>query len=146
MQRSIFRFTPLHCAVLTALSVMPVSVFAETATDTPATPVLNLNQDGTSAKQAETLPEVSVTETKSITRDYQSVRTTTGSKTETPAIDIPASIISIPKAVLEDQGSKGMNDALMNVSGVQQNYAGGYGFADNFNIRGLNMVTALLRK
>lgn len=139
MQRSIFRFTPLHCAVLTALSVMPVSVFAETATDTPATPVLNLNQDGTSAKQAETLPEVSVTETKSITRDYQSVRTTTGSKTETPAIDIPASIISIPKAVLEDQGSKGMNDALMNVSGVQQNYAGGYGFADNFNIRGLNM-------
>lgn len=121
MQRSLFSFRPLHCAVLTALSVMSLPVLAETGGN------------------VSTLPEVAVTDSNNIARDYQSITTTTGSKTDTPARDIPASIITIPKVVLEDQGSKGMNDALMNVSGVQQTYAGGYGFADNFNIRGLNM-------
>lgn len=136
MQRITFGLKPIHCAVLTALSITPMMGFAETADGKPATSTLNLNHTETDAS---TLPEVAVTDTKSIVRDYQSSKTSTGSKTDTPARDIPASIITIPKAVLEDQGAKGMNEALMNVSGVQQTYGGGYGFADNFNIRGLNM-------
>lgn len=137
MGSSKFKIKPMHVVVLSLYSMVSFAANAETASN-PAPAKLNLVATDSSSN-TDALPEVNVTQKKTVTRDYQTNKTTTGSKTDTAARDVPASVITIPRAVLEDQGSKGMNDALMNVSGVQQNYAGGYGFADNFNIRGLNM-------
>ncbi len=61
----------------------------------------------------------------------------TGSKTGTPVRDIPASIQSVPATALSDQGVREMNEAVRNVSGLQPTYGGGYGYADNYVIRGL---------
>jgi iron complex outermembrane recepter protein len=63
----------------------------------------------------------------------------TGSKTGTPVRDIPASIITVPREVLEVQKVLDLNEAVRNVSGVQPIYGGGYGFADSYVIRGLRM-------
>lgn len=62
-----------------------------------------------------------------------------GSKTDTPIRDLPASVVVVPKAVLRDQGVTDMNQAVANVSGVQPIMAGGYGFANNYAIRGQAM-------
>ena len=64
---------------------------------------------------------------------------TTGSKTDTAIRDLPASVIVVPAETLEEQGARTMNQALENVSGVQPQMAGGYGFADNYSVRGLAM-------
>jgi len=62
-----------------------------------------------------------------------------GSKTDTPIRDLPASVVVVPKEVLRDQGVAEMNHAMANVSGVQPVMAGGYGFANNYVIRGQAM-------
>src|ERR1700712_4843951 len=61
----------------------------------------------------------------------------TGSKTDTPLRDIPASISVVPASLLREQGVIDMNDAMRNVSSVQPLMGGGYGFANNFTSRGL---------
>lgn len=63
----------------------------------------------------------------------------TGSKTDVPVHDTPASIITVPKEVIDDQMAVDMNSMVRNVSGVNPQLAGGYGFADSYTIRGLNM-------
>lgn len=62
-----------------------------------------------------------------------------GSKTDTPIRDLPASVVVVPKEVLRDQGITDMNQAMTNVSGVQPVMGGGYGFANNYAIRGQAM-------
>ncbi|RZI86521.1 MAG: TonB-dependent siderophore receptor [Rubrivivax sp.] len=62
-----------------------------------------------------------------------------GSKTDTPIRDLPASVVVVPKEVLRDQGVSDMNQAMTNVSGVQPVMGGGYGFANNYTIRGQAM-------
>lgn len=66
-------------------------------------------------------------------------QTQTGSKTDTPLRDLPASVVVVPKEVLHDQGTLTMNQAVENVSGVQPVMGGGYGFANNYVIRGQAM-------
>jgi iron complex outermembrane receptor protein len=70
---------------------------------------------------------------------YEAPATGTGSKTAVANSDVPAAIVTIPEAVLKDQGARTMNDALANASAVAPNFAGGYGVADNYLIRGLPM-------
>lgn len=41
-----------------------------------------------------------------------------GTRTETPVEHIPQSIVTIPRAIIEDQGSKTLSDVLRNVSNV----------------------------
>lgn len=41
-----------------------------------------------------------------------------GTRTETPVENIPQSIVTVPRAMIEDQGSKTLSDALRNVSNV----------------------------
>ncbi len=60
----------------------------------------------------------------------------TGSKTDTALRDIPASVIVVTNENLAEQGVVTMNQAMENVSGVQPIMGGGYGFADNYVIRG----------
>ena len=63
--------------------------------------------------------------------------TTTGSKTGVDPRDVPASIIVIPEQVLKDQDVRTLDAALTNASAVAPSFGGGYGFGDNFVIRGL---------
>ena len=48
----------------------------------------------------------------------------TGSKTDTPLRDIPASIAVVPAAILREQGAYDMTDAMRNVSSIQSQQGG----------------------
>jgi iron complex outermembrane recepter protein len=63
----------------------------------------------------------------------------TGSKTGTATRDIPASIQTVTAETVQEQGALVLNEVVRNVSGVQPIYGGGYGYADNYVIRGLRM-------
>jgi iron complex outermembrane receptor protein len=63
----------------------------------------------------------------------------TGSKTDTRLKDLPASVTVVPSEILRQQGVVDMNRALDNASSVQPVMGGGYGFANNYTIRGLPM-------
>jgi iron complex outermembrane recepter protein len=63
----------------------------------------------------------------------------TASKTGTASRDIPASVQAVPIEVVTQQGALTLNEVARNVSGVQPIYGGGYGYADNYVVRGLRM-------
>jgi iron complex outermembrane receptor protein len=63
----------------------------------------------------------------------------TGSKTDTPLRDVPASVAVVPAEILREQGVQTMNEAMRNVSSVQPTYGGGYGYANNYSSRGLSV-------
>ena len=65
--------------------------------------------------------------------------TTIGSKTSVDPRDVPASIVVIPEQILRDQDVRTLDVALTNASAVAPSFGGGYGFGDNFVIRGLPM-------
>jgi iron complex outermembrane recepter protein len=64
---------------------------------------------------------------------------TTASKTGTASRDVPASMQTVPIEVVREQGALALNEVVRNVSGVQPIYGGGYGYGDNYVIRGLRM-------
>ena len=63
----------------------------------------------------------------------------TASKTGTATRDIPASIQTVSAEDIQSQAGLVLNEVVRNVSGVQPIYGGGYGYADNYVIRGLRM-------
>ncbi|MDD1619971.1 MAG: TonB-dependent receptor [Methylococcaceae bacterium] len=87
-----------------------------------------------------TLPTVTVAgkasgdATDPYTRDYTTYKTTTATKTDTPIFDTPVSIQVVPKAVMDDQKSSRIKDALENVSGVRAQSS--IGFGTGFIMRG----------
>ncbi|HEX7890275.1 MAG TPA: TonB-dependent receptor [Ramlibacter sp.] len=83
------------------------------------------------------LPTVTVNGDRNGSEGYTPAVTSTGSKIAVPLKDLPASVSVVPKEALEEQAAKNMGQALSNASGVQPVYAGGYGLADAFVIRGL---------
>ena len=83
-----------------------------------------------------TLPEIKITTGRVRPGTIEDVART-GSKTETPLRDIPATVNVVPASVLREQGVIEMNDAMRNVSSVQPLMGGGYGFANSFTSRGL---------
>jgi len=113
-----FQLKAIHLAVL--VSITSVSLNALAAEDTAA------------------LPEVQ----SSAGRIYAGSgndAARTGSKTDVPLRDVPASVSVVPASLLEEQGVQTMNDALRNVSSLQPQLAGGYGFANNYNSRALSI-------
>jgi iron complex outermembrane receptor protein len=60
-------------------------------------------------------------------------------KTQTPLRDIPAAVVVVPKEALQEQATLNMNEAMRNVSSMAPIMGGGYGFADNYVMRGLRM-------
>jgi iron complex outermembrane recepter protein len=89
------------------------------------------------SKVVEQLQEVSVQQ-KRIKAATPNDAVYSGSKTETPIRDIPASVSVVTSEMLEDQVIRNMNDAMIaNAPGVQPQLGGGYGFGDSFNSRGL---------
>jgi iron complex outermembrane receptor protein len=73
--------------------------------------------------------------------DYHISNAVTATKTDTPIMETPVSIQVVPKAVLQDQQSIQVGDAIKNVSGVFQGFTFG-GFSEEFMIRGFNTKNA----
>ncbi|WP_232297913.1 TonB-dependent siderophore receptor [Nitrosospira sp. NpAV] len=92
--------------------------------------------DGKSEAKAAALPEIKITTGRVRPGTLEDIART-GSKTDTPLRDIPASIAVVPASVLQEQGVTDMNDAMRNVSSVQPLMGGGYGFGNSFTSRGL---------
>ena len=63
----------------------------------------------------------------------------TASKTGTISRDVPASIQVVSAEIVTEQAALSLNEVVRNVSGIQPIYGGGYGYADNYVIRGLRM-------
>lgn len=72
---------------------------------------------------------------------YSVLNASTGTKTDTPILEMPMSVQVVPKAILDDQQAIRLEDALKNVSGVSK----GFGFGnleDTFIIRGFENSTS----
>jgi iron complex outermembrane recepter protein len=61
----------------------------------------------------------------------------TGSKTDTPLRDIPASVQVIPQEVIKDTGSTTLDGIIRSAPSVQQASQSNYGFGNTYSIRGL---------
>lgn len=90
--------------------------------------------EDTSSKDV--LPEVGVTQSR-VRAGTPNDAARTGSKTDAPLRDVPASIAVVPESLLREKGALTMDDAMRNVSSVQPQMAGGYGYANNYSSRGL---------
>ena len=91
------------------------------------------------SKSEAQLPEVGVKAKRDDSQGYTPQVTSTGSKTDVLLKDLPAAVVVIPKEVLQEQAAKTFDQAMTNASSVQPVYGGGYGFANNYVIRGLRM-------
>lgn len=69
--------------------------------------------------------------------DYHRPNTATATRTDTPIMEIPLSIQVVPSKVLQDQQAFRFQDALKNVSGVQQLFSAGG--RDRFLVRGFDL-------
>lgn len=74
---------------------------------------------------------------------YTQPTATSATKTDTPIRETPATIVVVPKAVMEDQKTPRLKDALENVSGVRANQSLGSG--NRFIIRGFADIGKLYR-
>lgn len=72
--------------------------------------------------------------------DYNPSNATSATKTDTPIMETPVNIQVIPKAVLNDQQTIQMTDALKNVSGATSSNGSG-GLSDDIFIRGFRSQT-----
>ncbi|NJN38826.1 MAG: TonB-dependent receptor [Acaryochloridaceae cyanobacterium CSU_3_4] len=88
------------------------------------------------ANEADEETEITVTAEKE-QEGYRLPNASTATKTDTPLRDIPQSIQVIPRQVIEDQQVIQIQDALRNVSGVQQTNTFG-GSRDSYIIRGFD--------
>lgn len=88
---------------------------------------------------AENDPTLRITVTGEETR-YRVPNASTATRTDTPILDIPASIQVVPRQVLEDQQVTRLDEALANVSGVT--FGGTFvNTSLNFNVRGFDAPT-----
>lgn len=88
-----------------------------------------------------TLPEMVVAEQPE--QAYAVKQATTATKTDTPIIETPVSIQVVPQQVLQDQSAYRLQDAVKNVSGVQQRFS--TGGVDRFIVRGFDLGEAQYR-
>lgn len=141
LKKSQFNFKSSYLAVVAALAIVPVSSYAETAAESSAksqsNSVVVAEAEQAKSGSVEALPEVSVKQKRHTSSPHNVVQT--GSKTDTPLRDIPASISVVTEDLLKEQGAQTMNDAMSNVSSVQPQMGGGYGFANSYNSRGLSL-------
>lgn len=116
------QYKPLYVAVMLAAQSMGALAEAEVSVD-----------------NIDALPEVSVQQ-KRVKPATPNDEVYSGSKTDTPLRDIPASVSVVTSDMLEEQAVRNMNQAMVaNVPGVQPQMGGGYGFGDSFNSRGLSL-------
>jgi iron complex outermembrane receptor protein len=87
-------------------------------------------------EESDALPEVNVNQSR-IRAGTPRDAAYTGSKTDMPLRDVPASIAVVSAETLREQGVQTMNEAMRSISSVQPIYGGGYGLANNYSSRGL---------
>ncbi|NJM98910.1 MAG: TonB-dependent siderophore receptor [Phormidesmis sp. RL_2_1] len=75
---------------------------------------------------------------------YNPSTASVGTRTNTPLLDVPASIQVIPEAVIEDQGAVDLLDVLRNTPGITTSSSPRDIFSD-FTIRGFNTGNTFLR-
>lgn len=93
-------------------------------------------EDNTSsAKETTTLPEMVVTEQPEQT--YAVKQATTATKTDTPIMETPFAVQTVPRAVMDDQQVTKIDRALENISGVYVEE--GQGVENFFNVRGFHV-------
>jgi len=68
---------------------------------------------------------------------YNRSEASSGTRTSTPLMETPIAIQVVPRAVIQDQQSIQVGDAIKNISGVYQGLSFG-GFAEQFMIRGFS--------
>lgn len=134
MQNKIYPSLALKVTVVMVMAALPQLAMADAAEKNTTQ---EKSQSGTGV-EAETLPEVSVQQ-KRVRAGSPQDNARTGSKTDTPLRDVPASVSVVPAERLREQGVQTMNDALRNASSVQPQYAGGYGLGNNYTSRGLSV-------
>ncbi len=86
------------------------------------------------------LPKLTVAET--VEPDYVAPDSATGTKTDTPLIETPMSIIVVPQQVLLDQQALTLDRALSNVRGVKS--GGGEGAQESITLRGFFTTTTFV--
>ncbi|CAG0992300.1 Metal-pseudopaline receptor CntO [Myxococcaceae bacterium] len=69
-------------------------------------------------------------------RNYAATDATTATKTDMPIMDTPVSVLVVPRQVMQDQQAYRLQDAVKNVSGVQQRFS--TGGVDRFIVRGFD--------
>lgn len=97
--------------------------------------------------RTETLPAVTVSgqaeydSSDPYNPDYNRASASTAMKTDTPIMDTPMSVQVIPQAIIRDQQAFRLQDALKNVSGVQQRSSNGgtTGGGDAYVVRGFEL-------
>lgn len=92
--------------------------------------------------EVSTLPAVKVTgqavdSNDPYNTDYNRTQSSTATKTDTPIMETPINVQVVPRAVIQDQQSVQIGDAIKNVSGVFQGFTCG-GFCEEFMLRGFN--------
>lgn len=73
---------------------------------------------------------------------YQTKKATTATKTDTPILDTPMAVQSVPREVLDDRQILSIQEAVKNVSGIQTPPGVYY---DVFNIRGFSTSSDIFR-
>jgi iron complex outermembrane recepter protein len=77
--------------------------------------------------------------------EYAVIASSIGTKTDTPILETPVSVQTVPQKVIEDQQVTRIEQAVRNVSGVYRTNAWLGGFADQFVIRGFSNYEILYR-
>lgn len=85
------------------------------------------------------IEETQVTAEREQEQGYVVKKATTATKTDTPIFEQPMSVQVVPQAVINDQKSTYLKDALRNVSSVQVSGNGYNGLYDVFAIRGFQL-------
>lgn len=133
---NLYQQKTLTLAVMLALSSLSVVAEEQKLAETSGQEKVKTAAEAEAKTEADALPEVSVTQGR-IHAGAPQDAARTGSKTDTPLRDVPASVAVVPKEILREQGVQTMNDAMRNVSSVQPQHGGGYGYANSYNSRGL---------
>ena len=114
--------------------VTPTPEMPQTQPSAPSTPGAK-PEVPTEAPKVEEEIEIVVTGEQEPEAGYRVPNATSATRTDTPIRDIPQSIQVVPQQVLEDQQVQRVEDALENVSGVQQTVSS-LNVATSFLIRG----------
>ncbi|HVZ79735.1 MAG TPA: TonB-dependent receptor [bacterium] len=130
------------------LTVVPLKAMAASSKKGAATPVvearantveattLAAGEGGEMDGDAASMPLVTVIGRSE--KDYQ-VKSASSPKYGGPLIDVPQTLSIVPQALLSDQGSSNLAQALQNVPGITLNAGeGGTPAGDSFNIRGFS--------
>ena len=100
---------------------------------------LAVNQAVYAADEPAKLPEVNVTATSApLSEGYDAPVASTGTKTDTPVLETPASVQVVTQQILQDQKATTFDQALVNVSGVRSSSVG---WSENIYLRGFETTT-----